>query len=186
MADFPVGCVLLGADAMLQVAELSWGKPAGCDTALDPAEQPVLAQCVDGYGVPPIPRQTPLAAVAVPLPLRLAPPGLVDAHHLHLGQRSGDGLVRRCAEGAHHRRPGQMQVAGSLDDREDGIAHPAPGPLAQPCGDPRPGRRLGRALGERLPRALRPPTPPASLVPGELQLSLFVGQIVPTGSPHAS
>ena len=46
------------------------------------------------------------------------------------------------AEGVHHRRPGQMQVAGGLDDRGAGIAYPVPGRIPQPPGQPGPGRDL--------------------------------------------
>ncbi len=157
------------------------GQDVGDGAALDLAEQPSVAQRVDKPGVPPIPGQAPLAAVGVPLPLRPAPPGLVDTQHPHLGQRGVEGLARRCAEGAHHRRPGQMQVAGGLDDRGAGIAHSAPGCLAQPGGDPRPGRYLGDALGKRLPRALRLAAPPAALVPQQHQPALPVGKIPRTG-----
>jgi hypothetical protein len=73
------------------------GQDVGDGAALDLAEQPAGAEGVDEAGVPPVPHQVPLAGLGVLLPLRLAPPGLVDAQHLHLGQRSIDDLTRRCA-----------------------------------------------------------------------------------------
>ncbi|MER5700169.1 hypothetical protein ABT255_58225 [Streptomyces mirabilis] len=60
---------------------------------------PAGAEGVDEAGVRPVPHQVPLAGLGVLLPLRLAPPGLVDAQHLdpkapHSGQARLGGAPR--------------------------------------------------------------------------------------------
>jgi hypothetical protein len=152
----------------------------GDGAALDLAQQAAGAERVGEAGVPPVPHQMPLPGRAVLFPARPSAPGLVDAQHLHLGQGRGDDLAGPGAEGVHHSRPGQVQVAGGLDDSGACVAHLAPGPLPQSHGDPRPGPYLRDLLGERLPRAAGLAAEPAALVPAELQCAA-VGQVAGAG-----
>ncbi len=112
-------------------APLQWGggqrgQHVAGGAALDLSGQAVDSEGVDEAGVPLVRDRLPAPGVRVLPPLRAPATGLVDAQHLDRLQRRRRHLQAGGAEGIH-RGPGQMQVAGGLDDRGPGVAHPPSG-----------------------------------------------------------